>query len=233
MTLASDPQAEIVYCRVVEEHADNERYLKDCERWFGKPVTIIGAEKYDCSIFSVFAKTKYIAGIHGAACTRTLKREVREAFSRPTDINVFGYTIEEVGRLNSFIDANPNVRIHTPLIDHSLTKADCKAIIERAGIELPAMYRLGYRNNNCIGCVKGGNGYQAKIRQDFPDEFNRLAAASRKMGVRLLKLRGGGKTRRIFLDELPADTKPLDDSEDVQCGVFCHLAEAVLREGAP
>ena len=24
------------------------------------------------------------------------------------------------------------------------------------GIEIPVMYRLGYNNNNCVGCVKGG-----------------------------------------------------------------------------
>lgn len=35
------------------------------------------------------------------------------------------------------------------------------------------MYDLGYANNNCIGCVKGGIGYWNKIRIDFPEESDR------------------------------------------------------------
>jgi len=41
------------------------------------------------------------------------------------------------------------------LIDNDLSKENCLAIIDRAGIEIPMMYKLGYNNNNCIGCVKG------------------------------------------------------------------------------
>ncbi len=55
-------------------------------------------------------------------------------------------------------------------------------MIERAGIELPAMYKLGYRNNNCIGCPKGGMGYWNKIRVDFPEVFERMAALQRELG---------------------------------------------------
>jgi hypothetical protein len=52
-----------------------------------------------------------------------------------------------------------------------------QTMVERAGIELPMMYRLGYSNANCIGCVKGGMGYWNKIRRDFPAEFEELAEA--------------------------------------------------------
>ena len=37
------------------------------------------------------------------------------------------------------------------------------------------MYKLGYNNNNCIGCVKGGQAYWNKIRIDFPETFNKMA----------------------------------------------------------
>ena len=43
------------------------------------------------------------------------------------------------------------------------------SLIERAGLRLPEMYRLGYANANCVGCVKGGAGYWNKIRRDFPE----------------------------------------------------------------
>ena len=49
------------------------------------------------------------------------------------------------------------------------------------------MYKLGYNNNNCIGCVKGGIGYWNKIRVDFPAEFDRMAELERKIGHAVLK----------------------------------------------
>jgi hypothetical protein len=61
---------------------------------------------------------------------------------------------------------------------------------------MPAMYQLGYRNNNCIGCVKGGIGYWNKIRRDFPEAFDRMAKAERAIGRKLFKREG------VYLDEL-------------------------------
>ena len=45
------------------------------------------------------------------------------------------------------------------------------AMIERAGIELPEMYRLGFNNANCIGCCKGGMGYWNHVRKVHPLVF--------------------------------------------------------------
>jgi 3'-phosphoadenosine 5'-phosphosulfate sulfotransferase (PAPS reductase)/FAD synthetase len=149
----------IVYTEVAEEHPDNKRFLKDCEKWFGQEIQILKNEKYQGSIFSVFEKQRYIVGIAGAPCTKFLKKEVREKFEQPTDRQVFGYTADEQSRLDRFIDANNHVNIWCPLIEKSLSKEDCLAMLKNANIELPAMYRLGYHNNNCIGCVKGGAGY--------------------------------------------------------------------------
>ena len=146
----------VAYTEVKEEHPDNKRFLKDCERWFGVPITVLRNEKYNGSIVNTFEKCRYMAGIAGAPCTRLLKKEARKSFEKPTDTQVFGYTIEEKRRLDRFIDANNNVRIWAPLINFGLTKAECLEILERADIALPAMYKLGYQNNNCIGCVKGG-----------------------------------------------------------------------------
>ena len=81
---------------------------------------------------------------------------MRKQFEKPNDIQVFGYTAEEQDRVDRFIDANNDVKLWSILIDKGLKKIDCLAMLQNAGIELPAMYKLGYHNNNCIGCVKGG-----------------------------------------------------------------------------
>ena len=216
-----DSELVVVYTHVEEEHPDNMRFMKDCERWFGQEIQVLKNEKYNGSISEVFSREKYMCGIMGAPCTRLLKREVRQKFQQPDDIHVFGYTMEEQHRVDRFIDANNDTEIWAILIEKGLTKKDCLAMIERAGIEIPEMYKLGYRNNNCIGCVKGGAGYWNKIRNDFPDVFKLRCEQSRKLGARLIKLKG----KRIFLDELPTYAGNYPKEKAIECGFLCELAE--------
>jgi len=55
---------------------------------------------------------------------------------RPDDIQVFGYTTEERKRAYRFRQQNPDVNLSTPLIEADLTKSDCLAMIDRAGIAI-------------------------------------------------------------------------------------------------
>lgn len=215
----------VVNQMIAQEHPDNLRFLRDCEKWFGEPVQQITHPDYQGDIYAAFEGEKYIAGIYGAACTRTLKKEVAAKFWEPGDIDVLGYTAEEQDRHDNWIDANNHRRSKPILIDRGLTKSDCLAIVERAGIELPAMYKLGYEHNNCIGCVKAGGGYWNKIRIDFPVQFKRMADYSRAKGVRLLK-RGD---ERIYLDELQPGEGNYQQEPEVQCGIFCELAEGEMK----
>ena len=223
----------IVYCEVVEEHPDNKRFLKDCEEWFGQEIIVLGNDKYDRSIYSVFNKTRWLAGHAGARCTLELKKNVRKENERPDDRQVFGYTVEEQNRVDRFIDANAEVDIWPVLIDKGLTKSDCLAIIENAGIELPAMYKLGYKNNNCRGCVKAQSpAYWRKIERDFPDMFAKMLEQEKKLGAKICKMTiDGVPDVRIGLDEIPDHIIAKDDSPDIQCGIFCHLAEEEIRRG--
>jgi len=104
-----------------------------------------------------------------------------------------------------------------PLIDKGLGKIDCLAMLQNAGIELPEMYKLGYLNNNCIGCVKGGMGYWNKIKVDFPEQFDRMAKLERL------------KKQTIFKDRYLDELKPVDGNypqePNIECSIFCHIAE--------
>jgi hypothetical protein len=95
------------------------------------------------------------------------------------------------------------------------------AILQNAGIELPVMYKLGYLNNNCIGCVKGGKGYWNKIKIDFPDQFERMAKLERFKKQTVFK--------DVYLDELPPDAGNYPQEPDIQCGIFCHFAEEEIK----
>ena len=206
----------IAYTEVIEEHPDNKRFLADCEKWFGQEIIILGNDKYKRSIYETF-KTSAMNIKGSAPCTQRLKKQVRIKFEQPTDRQVFGYTAEEQTRLDRFIDANNDVDIWTPLIDKGLGKEDCLAMLKNANIELPEMYRLGYHNNNCIGCVKGGMGYWNKIKVDFPEHFERMASLERFKSQTVLKDR--------YLDELQPTDGNYPQEQNIECSIFCQLAE--------
>lgn len=224
----------VVNAYLKEEHPDNRRFLEDCEAWFGVPIVRLRDEKFGASAREVFRRKRYTKGRQGAPCSKTLKRHVLDAFRRPGDTMVLGYTFDEQERLDKFIDANPEARVLTPLIDAKLGKADVLAIVERAGLVLPLMYRLGYQNANCIGCVKGGAGYWNKIRRDFPEDFEEMAQIEESIGpgARLLRHRSGPlKGQRFYLRELDPAAGRYQDEPSIECGSSCEYGEDLIEFG--
>jgi len=230
LAIVNNKNIEVVNIEIIEEHPDNKRFLKDCEEWFGVPIKTIGNDKRNRSIYEVYRKTKYISGVYGAACTKQLKKDVRIKYEKPNDIQVFGFTVEEEHRLNRLIDSNNEVKFISPLIERGLTKQDCLAIVQDAGIELPEMYKLGFNNNNCLGCPKGGLGYWLMIKKHFPEMFEKMNNMEKLLGVKIGKYTKDGEVHRIQLHEIPSHIKMQDDSLDVQCGVFCLITQGEIND---
>lgn len=222
--LAAGDELRIVRCIVPNEHPDNDRFAADCERWFNQEITNLRSEDYaDC--WEVWEKKRYLSGIAGAPCTVEMKKAPRLAFEAEwnPDVTAFGYTVEEQKRATQFRRQNPEITLDTPLIRAGLSASDCAAIIARAGIERPAMYKLGFKHNNCRTCVKARSpGYWAKVRLHFPDEFARMAKLSRALNW--TPCRGSDDTS-IWLDELPANAPQVDDSAGIDCSLLCFIAE--------
>ena len=210
---------EAVYCRVEEEHPDNLRFLDDFTRVTGIPVKVIRDEQHQGSIYNVFAKRGFIKNQYGAPCTMILKKNMRKSYQRPTDTQVFGYTAEEQDRADKFIDGNNDVNQDFLLIDNGITKQDCYAHLTKMGLKLPAMYHLGYSNNNCIGCVKGGMGYWNKIRKDFPEHFTKMAKLERFIGHAVNKDDDGP----VYLDELDPTRGRFKVDMPADCGFTCEV----------
>jgi hypothetical protein len=219
-------RCEVYYCDTFAyEHPDNRRFFADVQSWLGQPITILRSKKYT-DIFDVFRKTRWLIGVGGARCTTELKKMPRVEYQRPDDLHVFGYTAEEGHRVERFHAENPDLSADFILHRKGITKAECHRRIRAAGIELPAMYKLGYKNNNCIGCVKGGNGYWNKIRRDFPEAFERMAKMERELDAAICKTEGkypdGKRWRKeMFLDEMPPNAGRYQKEPDIECGVLC------------
>lgn len=221
VALKLSPSAIPVYCETGSEHPDNERFLAACSLWFDRSVTRLRGEY--ASTWDVWQGERYLAGVNGAPCTRELKVKPRLEFQRPTDIHVFGYTADgsDVARANRLRENYPEMEVRTPLIERGLTKERCLSLVRAAGIELPAMYKLGFHNNNCIPCVKAQSpAYWALVRKRFPLEFNKLALLARELNVRLARIRG----ERAFIDDIPAD-QPTTDPIQPSCDFLCSAVE--------
>lgn len=218
----------VAYCDTLAyEHPDNRRFMDDVSEWIGKPITVLKSSDYT-DIMDVFRKTRWLVGNRGARCTTEMKKNVRKEFQEPDDIQIFGFTVDEENRINRFKTENFEVISEFNLRDAGINKAECYKRLRDAGIELPMMYRMGYRNNNCIGCVKGGMGYWNKIRRDFPDDFARMAAMEREIGATILKDRRGGEAKRVYLDELDPDAGHYMSEPDIECGVVCEMQLQLL-----
>ncbi len=229
------PESHVVYIDTGSEHPDNRRFLRDVEGWLKHPIEIIKSKEY-ADIWDVFRRTRWLVGPDGARCTTELKKLPRREYQRPDDIQVFGFDTSETKRIGQFRGENPDVDLRVPLMDRGLSKSDCLAILTRDGIVIPATYRLGFKNANCLGCVKGGMGYWNKIRREFPDVFDRMAKMEREIDAaichRELPRKKGqkrGDRVNVFLDELD----PLagrDDESVGECSIMCLTAEREIAE---
>lgn len=208
---------------IVEEHADNRRFLADCERWFAHPITVLQDDKYGASVHEVWKRKRYINNsLFGAPCSAHLKREVLDAACLPDDIHVFGFTADpkEVKRSERFA----GTQALFPLIEANLSHNDCLGMVERAGIVLPEMYRLGFNNANCVGCCKGGEGYWNKIREVFPERFAEVVQIQEAIGPGSYMFRNRKTGERFALKDLPVGAGRHDEPLP-SCSIFCDLAE--------
>lgn len=209
-------------------HIDNERFIAECEKWLSKKVLRAKSTKFNNPL--EVAKKELFNTPYGAPCTKYLKKEVRQKQIMPLyecvevkHILGFEYTKHEINRALRWKEQVSKDCIF-PLIEERLTKQDCLKMLKKAGIEMPIMYRLGYNNNNCIGCFKGGAGYWNKIRKDFPDVFKACAEVERETGHTILKDKG----KQLYLDDLPETKGNQKDLQIEDCGLFCDIEMAGL-----
>lgn len=217
--LAIDQIDRIMYTHIEDHHPDTLRFMLACEKWFGKPV-----ELWQSPYKNVDTACRYNRFIRspktGAVCTKHLKRLVRQKFEYENEGNlriVWGLDCDEQDRADKIMANMPNHEHLFPLIEQGVTKEGAHQILNASGIKRPAMYDLGYNNNNCVGCIKGGMGYWNHIRVDFPEVFTARAKMEREIGFPILGNKYG------WLDELDPErgrhTPPIVED----CGIMCEL----------
>lgn len=83
---------DLYYIEIDTAHPDNERFISECEKWYGKTIKRVRSKKYKDQ-FEVIESGSFINGPKGAKCTTELKKSVRLKLQRelnnPTQI--FGF----------------------------------------------------------------------------------------------------------------------------------------------
>ena len=214
-TKLSNPDL-IIYNPVADMHPDTERFITECEAWFGKKVWRLGSTRVN----TVEAACRLSAAItiprSFTACTKHLKIVVRQYWEIDNPgphTYVWGMDKGEIGRMDGLRERMPQHDHEFPLAD--MTKAEAHGFFAKSGIRRPTMYDMGYPNNNCIGCVRGYAGYWNKIRIDFPEVFKARAALERLIGHSCMK--------ECYLDELPEDKGRKLKVIVAECGAACEL----------
>jgi len=224
----SQDEVQVIYEHIDDQHPDTMRFVKECEEWFGVEIEIIQS-KYK-TVDNVCRTFRFLKSAFGAKCTDVLKRRERKAWERENPgrhMYVWGFDASEGHRADRVKNNMEHCDHWFPLIQDGLTKPMVHDIMERAGIKRPQMYEMGYPNNNCIGCLKGGAGYWNRIRIDFPEVFKSRCELERNIGCSVLKDKEGNK---IFLDELDPEMGREQKIILPECGIFCQQDTAYLTE---
>lgn len=224
--LTIDKYKDICKVRVInnpvrEEHKDNKRFLKDIQEWLGVSIeSAINPEFFRYSAEEVWKKRKFMSGPLGAPCTIELKKRARQLWEKRVSAqwHVLGFTVEEETRYKRFIKTERD-NVLPVLIDAGLNKQDCLDYLLKEGIDPPLVYKLGYPNANCIGCVKATSPtYWNHVRRTDPEVFKARADLSRELGAKLVRV----NNERIFLDELDPSAKGRPMKQlNFECGTFC------------
>jgi hypothetical protein len=215
--LVRDEIDQILYTHIDDQHLDSIRFIQDCSTALNKEIIIL-QNIYHKNVESVCRAFKFIKSPKGAKCTEKLKKEVRKYWEYENGKGhtyIWGLDCTETGRAERIKEVMSNFQHRFPLIENNLTKEDAHGMCAKLGVKRPAMYDMGYHNNNCIGCLKGGMGYWNKIRKDFPDVFASRAKMERDVGHHCLK--------DYFLDELPLNVGRHEKPITEDCSIACEL----------
>jgi hypothetical protein len=213
---------ELYYTHIGSHHPDSLRFLRDCENWFGRKVNVFQNEKYSTH-FDVYRDFGFIRMKKFAQCTVELKIKIRRQIEDSIGINnieaqIFGFDISERHRAEN-MQKYLTMKCLYPLIEHELDKPNCISILQKEGIIIPEMYKKGFHNNNCIGCVKGGMGYWNKIRVDFPEAFNEMVSIENDINHSIFH---EGESP-LFLKDLDPGRGNYPTEIMPSCGLFCDL----------
>ncbi|MEN6605880.1 MAG: phosphoadenosine phosphosulfate reductase family protein [Bryobacteraceae bacterium] len=159
------------------EHPDLYRFLTDLEKHFNHPITRDSDER---SPEDLFYDKRALANNRMPFCSAVLKAERLQKYYQDGDILIFGIGLNEQHRAVRLKDvyyhtsqkSGKACTLRFPLIENPVTDETIQQFLTEAGVEIPLLYRLGFKHNNCSGgCVRATIGHWTKLYHMLPEVY--------------------------------------------------------------
>lgn len=190
------------------------QFLSDCELALGVSIERHADGRHP---WQVFRDERFIGNARAPLCNRVLKRELLERllkthFPANNVVLYFGLEWIEGSRIAKVGTRwrERKYRVDFPLAAPPfMSTEDFMMQVRQAGVEVPRLYQMGFKHNNCGGaCVQAGIGQWSRLWRLFPDRYvwhERQEEETRQYlgkNVAILRERTGGITRPLTLREL-------------------------------
>jgi len=157
------------------EDPDLHRFLRDLEQHWGRSII---RHVEGLTPLQVAEKRKIIPNQRLAPCSLVLKiepfRRYIKAQPKPLTIHL-GLDWTEMHRMEApkrRYEELQGISVDFPLMWEPIETRPYSEVVKEWGIEIPALYKLGFPHNNCGGrCVRQGNKEWARLQQTHPERY--------------------------------------------------------------
>lgn len=204
-------RTDIVFMDTLIEDDDNYRFMDDCRRRWGVPITVLTEGR---TPYQVAEDKHIIPNQKIAPCTFRLKIELFTAWLKERENSVIhiGYDFTEAHRCEPTATAyaKHGWAVQFPLLWKPIETRPYPDVARQDwGIEPPRMYAMGYSHANCGGlCVKQGHGDWLRTLLNFPERYRQAEDWEQEMrdhptrkNYAILRDRSGGETKPMTLRE--------------------------------
>jgi hypothetical protein len=208
----------LLFADVNGEHGDNYRFLREAAEWIGGELVII--DNGGKTIWQVFDEVRFLGNSRIDPCSRVLKREpmrkwLEDNCDPENTVSYLGFDWTEAHRHDRAAGYWAPWKMESPLLwEPFVDKSQVMERLAKAGIEPPALTRMGFPHANCGGgCVKAGIKQFVSLLEKQPDTFAEWEwqeeRLRKKLGnVAILRDRKGNpKGRPLSLKELRIRTQ--------------------------
>ena len=237
----------LLFADTLIEDPDLYRFLDQSSALLGVPVTRVADGR---TPWQVFRDERFIGNARRDPCSKILKRQLCDRWVRenaPDAVRVFGLDWSEGHRIKAVRErmAEAGWMTEFPLDEPPLFhKPSSIRRMEKDGLDVPRLYRLGFAHNNCGGfCIKAGHGHYAMLLEKLPEvyahheaEEQSVVAMLARDDVGVMTDRRGGQRRAMTMRQFRervqrGDLRP--DMDDVGgCGCFVVPDDAIESEHA-
>lgn len=234
--------------RVAERHgtdgltllfADTKMEDPDLYRFLDEAAANVGGDLVKIEdgrdVWDVFFDVRFLGNSRVDPCSRILKRELMKTWMRenrdPETTTIYlGIDWTESHRMDRAAQNHAPFRVEAPMCEAPhLTKPEVFDWLTREGIEVPALYKLGFHHNNCGGfCVKSGQAQFENLLRKRPETYAYHEAREQEIreflgkDVAVLRDRRGGGSRpmtlREFRERIEGQPDLFDKDEWGGCG---------------